>query len=135
MTFARLDFLLIGDPLSSSTVPQPCTVKSAPVRHNYCVTVNLFRSAARPFPSIYLCRMQNWTERQETACQAYAVNVIAIARWKIAVHGFRDGIHGKPGSHGRDLRIDDDRTVRGTSRKIRTSRPLIDRALDELPVC
>lgn len=54
---------------------QPCNVKSAPVRHNYCVTTGLFRSTARPFPSVYLCRMQNWTKRQENACQPYALTI------------------------------------------------------------
>lgn len=67
--------------LFSFQVDQPCSIKSTLVHHDYCVTINLFRSVARPFPSIYLCRMQNWTKRQGNACQPYvsATNVIAIS--------------------------------------------------------
>lgn len=67
--------------LFSFQADQPCSIKSTLVHHDYCVTINLFRSVARPFPSIYLCRMQNWTKRQGNACQPYvsATNVIAIS--------------------------------------------------------
>lgn len=72
---------------------QSSSIKSSLVHHDYCVTINLFRSAVRPFPSIYLCRMQNWTKTSGE--RVSVLHVYAIYEC-IAVAGYSCNIDGSP---------------------------------------